>query len=256
MNILVLAGQLQSGKTSASNFIHGYVLKQLGLVVDFKLNHEGKLLINSPKFDRILDVDRRDFEFAKYATEAFWPHVKSFSFAYRMKEFCINVLGLNREEVYGNNDQKNKPSPIKWSNICSFLPPRTVKKIKDDKKYNEFMTNREVLQYFGTEIIRKLDEDAWVASTYRDIDNDKPNLAVITDCRFENEFYYSRNKDNVKIIKLINKNVKSKHSSETALDKIPEDEFDLILRKHELTLDEKNEILLKNLIEWNFLKGE
>lgn len=49
------------------------------------------------------------------------------------------------------------------------------------------MTAREVLQYVGTDIFRKLDPDVWIKSLLRKIEKDSPELALICDVRFENE---------------------------------------------------------------------
>ena len=49
------------------------------------------------------------------------------------------------------------------------------------------MTAREVLQYVGTDIFRKLDPDVWINSLFRKIQKDKPEVALICDVRFKNE---------------------------------------------------------------------
>jgi hypothetical protein len=49
------------------------------------------------------------------------------------------------------------------------------------------MTIREVLQYMGTEIFRKMYETVWVDSLLRKIKAEEPEIAVICDVRFPNE---------------------------------------------------------------------
>ena len=49
------------------------------------------------------------------------------------------------------------------------------------------MTAREVLQYVGTDIFRRLDPDIWIKSLLRKIKKDNPEVALVCDVRFENE---------------------------------------------------------------------
>ena len=43
------------------------------------------------------------------------------SFADDLKEFCINVLELRREQCYGSDDDKNTPTNYLWDNMSHFL---------------------------------------------------------------------------------------------------------------------------------------
>ena len=49
------------------------------------------------------------------------------------------------------------------------------------------MTGREVLQYFGSDICRKMYENIWFDACIRRIKKDNPELALISDVRFPNE---------------------------------------------------------------------
>ena len=91
-----------------------------------------------------------------------------------MKEFAVDVLGLEHNQVYGTNEEKNSPTHLLWENMPTGN--------------NEGpMTGREVLQYFGSDICRKMYENIWFDACIRRIRKDNPDLALISDVRFPNE---------------------------------------------------------------------
>ena len=49
------------------------------------------------------------------------------------------------------------------------------------------MTVREVLQVVGTDMFRGLNHNVWVNSCLRQIEQEHPEIALISDVRFENE---------------------------------------------------------------------
>ena len=83
-------------------------------------------------------------------------------------EFVKNIFE-NRGLGLGKDDSKNELVDCYW--------PDTDKR----------MTAREVMQYVGTDVFRKIQHDVWAGATIKKIDLEKPDLAVIADCRFPNE---------------------------------------------------------------------
>ena len=68
-HILGLSGVKQSGKTTTSNFIHGYQMKCYGVVENFGITEDGKLAIETEIVNEkgeeeignaILDINRVD----------------------------------------------------------------------------------------------------------------------------------------------------------------------------------------------------
>lgn len=61
-----------------------------------------------------------------------------------------------------------------------------------------------LLQVLGTEVFRKKDPDTWINSLYWKLQDRKPSIAVITDCRFPNEaaFVKALGGTMVKIVRL------------------------------------------------------
>ena len=93
---------------------------------------------------------------------------KIYSFADPLKKnICMDILGLTHDQCYGSDDNKNELTNNYWN----------------DKQ----LTAREVMQFVGTDIFRKMQNNIWVDATLKQIDQDQPELAIISDCRFPNE---------------------------------------------------------------------
>lgn len=104
--------------------------------------------------------------------------VRMRAFADPLKEYCINILGLKRELVYGDNAAKEALTEYRWEAmpIRAFAPCAG------------YMTVREVLQFAGTELHRNIwGPDIWVNCTRRRIDAAADDYVLITDVRFANE---------------------------------------------------------------------
>ena len=95
------------------------------------------------------------------------------SFANSLKDAVSCIFGWDRELLEGRTTQAREWREIRdewWS-----------KRLKQD------ITPRWVLQYWGTEVVRKgFHDDMWVASLEHRLLN-RQNDIVITDCRFPNE---------------------------------------------------------------------
>lgn len=143
-----------------------------------------------------------------------------YNFADSLKSLCIDILGLTFEQCYGTDEQKNE--------------------LVNCYRNNKQMTAREVLQVVGTDFFRSIQHNVWADATIRKIQQDKPPVALIGDCRFPNEVEAIKQAGGV-VIKL-NRNVyNSNHASETALDPENYDHsiFDLVLDNHNMTIGEQ-----------------
>ena len=267
--VLVFAGRKQSGKSSSANFVAGYILSQLGRMghpycpIKFSIDEDGQLLVNTSIINAdgetefangILDLNNKDTNFVTWAMNIMWPSVKLYSFADTLKEIAIVLFGLNPEHVYGTNEDKRKLTHIKWKDMCAFLPPKQVSNIKRAGKYDANMNVREFLQYFGTNICRKLYNECWTQNCFQRIVDEGSDLAIITDARFENEIKGAK-KLNAKIIKLDRKVEEDTHESEVDLDKLISSNYDLVIDNQYLTIEEKNQIILDALYEWGWLNA-
>jgi hypothetical protein len=169
---------------------------------------------------------------AKYFNGVIKPFngAKIYNFADPLKkDICMNILGLTYNQCYGEDIDKNTLTDIEW----------------EGKKLNA----REVMQFVGTNIFRKMKNDVWSGATINKIRNETPNLAIIADCRFPNEVEAVKNAGGI-VIKLTRNPYNSNHESEVALDEVNycNSNFDLIIHNESLTIPQQNEVVL------NFLK--
>jgi hypothetical protein len=235
VKILGISGKKQSGKNTAANHIHGCALVESGLIKGFYINNDGGGLAILTA-DRtgvedygILDVTRQDEEFISYAEREIWPHIKMYSFANGLKNICIDFFGITHNQVYGTDKQKNQEVPhLLWENM--LLNPLTQAEGVGGQLKTGPMTAREFMQYFGTDIMRKIYEPVHVNHTVNRILAEQTQLAIIPDVRFPNEVKAIQDVGG-KVVRLTRSNHEDTHSSECGLD--PEnfdwDQFDLVI---------------------------
>lgn len=155
-----------------------------------------------------------------------------YNFADPLKQMCIDILGLKYEHCYGTDDNKNEIVNCVWP----------------DKPYKH-MTAREVMQYVGTDIFRKIQRNVWSDATIRKIQKDSRSLALIADCRFPNEVEAVKKAGGM-VLKLKRNLYNSTHDSEKALDddKYDHSNFDLVIDNTDMEIGEKNKIIYDFLI--------
>jgi len=156
-------------------------------------------------------------------------NVKIYNFADPLKQdICINILGLTQEQCYGEDEAKNEVTSIVWE--------------------GKNLTAREVMQFIGTDIFRKMKTDVWASATINKIIHESPDVAIIADCRFPNEVEAIKNAGGI-VIKLTRNPFNSDHLSEIALDPkyYNQNNFDIILTNHLLSLSHQNEVIYRFL---------
>jgi len=154
-----------------------------------------------------------------------------YNFADPLKKMCIDILGLTYEQCYGSDESKNEYVNCLWPDSGNA------------------MTAREVMQYVGTNIFRKMQHNVWADATIRKIQDENLPLALIADCRFPNEVEAVKNAGGL-VIKLNRNLYSSTHESETALDEDRYDQsnFDFVIDNKDLKIGAKNELI------YSFLK--
>lgn len=165
----------------------------------------------------------KDFYSQFYTDE---EDIKIYNFADTLKQdICMNILNMSYDQCYGDDTDKNELTDLEW----------------DGKK----MTSREVMQFIGTDIFRKMKQNVWADATINKIKKDSPKLAIIADCRFPNEVKSVKDAGGI-ILKLMLNPFNSDHSSETALDPKNYDHknFDIVIYNNNLTISDKNYAIL------------
>ena len=221
--ILGISGRKQSGKSTTGNFIISVKLAELGITNQIDIDAEGRIIVSDlfgdANYAGVLDTSVRKNDFMlKRLYEALDPHVKIYSFADPLKQdICMNIIGLTYEQCYGSDDDKNQPTELTWPNS------------------SDRMSARDIMQYVGTDIFRKMKPDVWVSATINRIQKEKPQIALITDCRFPNEVSSIKDAGGL-VMRLTRNPFHSDHLSETILDESNYDwsNFDYVCKNDEM----------------------
>ncbi len=259
--ILAIAGRKQSGKSTLCNFLHGYQMRCFDIIKDFVITNEGDLFVNAglgedgKEEDSFLklDISRRDEEFLHWAEGVMFPFVKRYSFASELKKMCADLFDIPHECVYGTDEQKNQlQEHLRWENMPRFQNMNLMVKMPIDAKkswdWREGpMTAREFMQFFGTDVMRKIWEPIWINRTIKKISQEKPLLAVIDDMRFTDELLKIKEHwgDLSMCVGLTRKVKEDSHSSENADPVISA--CDLIIDNSTMTINEVSKELISNL---------
>lgn len=154
--IIGITGKAQSGKDTACRIV------QLINTVDYDCacsEGEGEKYILD-NVDNILPIT------------CMW---EKHAFADKLKECASIILGVPRF-MFESGEFKESFTSLPLSN-----------------KEGEPMTNREFLQYFGTEVGRSIDKNLWIKALMYSYGRDKENHWIIPDVRFPNEADAIRN---------------------------------------------------------------
>jgi hypothetical protein len=257
--IVAISGKKQAGKTTLANFLHGYELVRKGIIQEFRISEEGKLVVNCVSEDSngqpveslgILDLNSTSSEFYDYAEQMIWPHIKLYNFADSLKEICIGLFDIPSECVYGTDEQKNQiQEHLRWENMPGVIEPEQIG-LTTHKSGP--MTAREFMQFLGTDIMRRMYEPIWTKNCIKRIYSDNPEIAIIADCRFPNEADAIIQEDGL-IIRLTRNIYECDHKSETALDSYSK--FSSVLDNKNLSINESCEEFLKIAIQLGITKA-
>tara|TARA_B100001559_G_scaffold223642_1_gene187751 strand:- start:1305 stop:2030 length:726 start_codon:yes stop_codon:yes gene_type:complete len=217
VKIIGISGRKQAGKNTVANYINGRILKEQNMVLNFNINTDGQLEIQTTNSNNdtgwgIFDVTRKDESFVSYAESEMWPFVKLYHFADYLKQMCIDLFDLKPEQVYGTDEDKNTPTEYSQNG------------------WNHKMTAREFLQYFGTDVMRKIKDTVWVDYTIKTILQEQSKVALIPDVRFPNEVKAIQEAGGL-VIRLDRDVYKSTHMCESSLDESVFDwnQFDFVI---------------------------
>ena len=225
MNIIGISGKKQAGKNTVANILHGFVLKDIDAINDWDINDKGQLMVDT-KDERgwgEFDVTRKDNAFVQYADENMWPFIKLYSFADTVKWMCTDLFDIPYDSVWGTDEQKNQlQEHLRWENMPRFQNMNLMVKMPIDARkswgWKEGpMTSREFMQFFGTDIMRKIYEPIWTSNTIKRIESEQSELAIVADVRFPNEAKAIENAGGT-VLRLTRSLHDDTHSSEVALD--------------------------------------
>lgn len=254
--IIAFAGKKQSGKNTACDFILAMKLAELAICKVSRLSKNGEIEVSDVFGEAHPKRKWIPFKDPYIDTEALFNNelsffVKMYGLADALKEMSISILGLDYQQVFGTDSDKNSKTKLKWENMPAVITPSELKKRgvsrEDAEKLGMIvhakgtMTAREVLQYVGTDVFRKMNSDVWLNSLLNKIESDAPELALISDVRFENEIeVIQKNKGFVIGLTRDPYEESDRHSSESEIEKCL-GACDIIVDNSSLTIPEQNE---------------
>ena len=256
--ILGLSGKMQSGKTTASNWIIGQQMAAVQIVDYIKINEKGELVIPRWNKDKtaveecVFDPLTTYEPDVKILRTKVWPIVKLYSFAHILKESVSNIFSIPMVQLNGTNDDKNKPTQYTYAQFKPFVDRKISKEWKDGGLLDQPITGRVILQVFGTNICRRIDDNVWVNACLSRIKQDNPELAIITDVRFPSELEAIQ-KEGGKVMRFTRAPFAEEqtHASETSLDGY-EDKFDAVIENDDIGIGAHNQAVNQQLLEWDY----
>ncbi len=273
--LIAFTGKKGSGKNTLANFLIGLQLKSNTIVEDFGLDENGRLFLKQGDENFLLDTNRNDLEYASSASHSIWPFAKNYAYATPLKELIISLFNVDRECLYGTDEQKNKKlDHIRWENMPGVTTVKTPQEPVDAKGAEELcnyykevlsgviyhepgpMSAREFMQYFGTEVMRKMYSDIWSKALTSEVKAEKSALSIITDLRFDNEALDLQDLKSdgfdVKIVNLTRvKDHNDKHISESGINKAY---TDFNLDNANMNLLETCQSLTQEMEKWGWLE--
>jgi hypothetical protein len=211
--VVAAIGKRGSGKNTAANQIAALYLNSIHGVGHWVVNTTGQLCRR---------WDDNDLEVTEFSESSAGHGIRYVSFADPLKRFCRDVLGLSWKQCYGTNEDKDTRTRLSWD---SLPVPHTQ---------HGLMSAREVLQVFGTDLVRAWYPTAWVDAAFRTIQQCPHRLVLVTDCRFPNELEALKalkdDETDVFLIRLMRTpHGTDAHASESSIDTIPLDAFHLVI---------------------------
>lgn len=109
------------------------------------------------------------------------------AFADRVKDAIHIIFGVNREWLFGSDQDKQRITHVRWEDLVDVDRP--------NKDNADFLSVRELLQIFATEVCRSKCPSIW----YRYLPIPADERIVISDLRFENEALFLKEKNAVMV---------------------------------------------------------
>jgi len=260
--VIVFAGKKQSGKNSSANLAAGLYLKQQQLIRDFEIDQNGCLTLTTGA-GRTISIS----EVQILREGLFSGVVKTYSYATALKEFLERTQMTTRGGLWGTDEEKNAPSNCVWDNLPTSIRAQYADLSKCSLHDQESffvtpraghpnglrigsMSNRRLMQVFGTDMVRALLSESFINALLTDIQRDEKKgtkLALVTDARFPNEVCCHPNHKKIRLMRSL---FSDTHLSETAVEEMKDEEFDLVIDNNGMDLSAKNAILEPVLTGW------
>ena len=260
--IVGFAGKKQSGKNTACNFVVAIKLAELAICRASRMTDDGFIEVSDIFGENPSGKEFFAFNEPYVDVEALFDNelgdfVKVYALADTLKEMSISILGLKEEQVFGSDKDKNSKTNLRWEDMPGVISPGDLRKKGFTKEQAGVlglmvhakgkMPAREVLQYVGTDIFRKMNHNVWLDSFFSKVESDNSEVALVSDVRFINEVEGIQGKGGYVIG--LGRDIyggKDSHSSESEVDEALS-MCDTVIDNTKLTIPQQNEKIYYSL---------
>lgn len=267
--VVLICGSMQSGKTSAANFLTGFKMKAGGATSEFEIDEGGMLAINASFRDEneelkegVCSIDLSklhytdDIDFIRYANNLIWPHARICSVADSLKQTVSMLFGVPIEKLYGSNEDKQIETCVEWNDVLKFYKGAAIAKLKKLGKQDRKVTARELCQEFS-DVCRTFNIDCFVRPCLDEILNSPFGFYIVPDGRFTNEIEFFDKAEEDGLIELkkiyLQRRINDDSHEGENLDKHYNMElFDAVISNQNMSIKEKNDIIYDYLVKWGW----
>jgi hypothetical protein len=199
--IIGFCGRKQAGKNTCCNAILSLKLCHAGICERSRLTDDGKIEVSDILGEKWPNKDFFPFDEQHVNLEQLFSgknlFCKIYALADTLKDVCHQVLGLDLHLMNGSNEDKNTATEYRWENMPGVITWAQMRSLGISKEQAEEiglfvhgagkMTVRDVMQYVGSEVFRKMNPDIWSECLFRKLHEESPEMALISDVRFANE---------------------------------------------------------------------
>lgn len=250
--IVAFSGKLGAGKDSACRFLYSLAFMHvLGLTEEAFVNEQGKLVVRNQDGLYEFDDDSKDPANLELLNTHVWPFIRKFSTAGPFKSFLAKMFDVPSESLYGTQEEKLVPiNHILWEN----MPGDPKLKLSDGallKSKSGPMCGRELMEFFGSEVIRKIYPRAHAKALAKDIVEYNSKYSMVQDIRFidEIEEVQAIGGKVIRLDRLTEEGRANTHRSNTELDGYTG--FDAVIPDG-LSMQETFALVLSHLTSWGW----
>ncbi len=235
---IIISGNKESGKTTLLKFIFAEFINNKIGTDRFSVEKHGKdvFIVDNHNNNRVINPCSVSKELENLSNAY---SVKIYNFDDAIKEFIINIFGIDKEQCYGTNEDKNTTTHIQWEGFPKEIREKFIKK-KKDGRYKHGLSGsikiNDLIEVFGNSICKKIDENCWARGLYSKIQRDGYELAIIESAKNPNEISIGGEIGH-KSIRLL-KNPKSYDIQDQALKDFSLGEFSLVVPNQDMTPEE------------------
>lgn len=168
-----------------------------------------------------------------------------------LKQELSDKFDIPLELLDGTDEDKNVPTMVRWKDLAHFSE-LNMKEL--GKEPEDYLTIRQLLQHWGTEINRRANNNVWINLAMKQVKRGNYGLVIFNDTRFSNEVE-AVHKAGGKVVRLTrNGKMPATHDSEVSLDRDKFDwsKFDGIIDNEHMSISGKERVMVNLLEQWGW----